>query len=358
MEKEITLKEVAGSMASWFRYFKSHKRSIFIAAIAGALIGAGYSWFKKPVFTATSTFVLEEDKGAGSLGQYAGLASLVGIDLGMGNNDLFQGENITALYRSRTMLESVLRSKATFKGKETLLIDAYAGETGLRKKWARREKFKDLHFQVINGQAQSRLADSLLGEVIEDIDRKYLQVGKVDKRMNVIGVSFTTCNEELAKLFNRTLVAKVNQFYIQTKTKKSLDNIKVLQHQTDSVKAVMDGAILEAARVVDITPNLNITRQSQRTSPVQRSQFNAEANKEILKELVKNLELSKMTLLKNKPLIQLIDEPVYPIRDKKPGMVKMALLGFVLGIVFILFALLFRRVWIRAMNDDQAVWKG
>lgn len=345
----LSLKEAAGGFNSWFQYFKTKKRFILLIALAGALAGMTYSFFKKSEFTATTTFVLEEDAAGGGLGKYAGLASLVGIDIGgMEKSDLFQGENIAALYRSRAMIERVLRSKVPFQGKETLLADAYINETGIRNKLSWRFKYKDVQFAALH-EKQSRLADSLLGDIIDDIDKKYLQVDKVDKRMNVIGVNFTTCNEELAKIFNRELVTTVNQFYIETKTQKSADNLRVLQKQTDSVKAVMNGAIAQAANVVDMTPNLNVTRQSRRSSPVQTLQFNAEANKEILKELVKNLELTRMALLKSKPLIQLIDEPLYPIEDKKPGLFKMAAFGFLLGFIFSVFGLMFHRRWQQAM---------
>jgi hypothetical protein len=342
-DNEISIQEMVFKTKEWVRILHTKWVAILLAGIFGCIIGLAYAFYKKPEFTAVTTFVLEEDAsgGMGGLGQYAGLAAMVGIDLGGNSNGLFQADNITALYRSRAMLEKTLLTSALLDGKKQLLIDRYVDFTGLREKWSRKTRYANLKFTNITGEPETRLADSLIGEIIEDINKKYLKVGKPDKKLNLIGVEFTAENEEFAKVFNRTIVATVNQFYIETKTKKSLDNIKVLQHQTDSVKAVMNGAIVTAARIVDVTPNLNITRQSQRSSPVQRSQFNAEANKAILTELVKNLELSKMNFLKNKPLIQVVDEPLYPIEEKKLGKLVMAIFGFILGLVLMIFVVLF-----------------
>lgn len=339
---EISIQDMLFKSKDWLQYFQSKWKTILVISLLGAVLGLAYAVFKETEYTATTTFVLEEDSpGGGGLGQYAGLAALVGIDIGGASNGIFQGDNITALYKSRLMIEQTLLTEASFNGKKQLLVDYYVDFMGLRKKWSKKEKYANLHFSKVTGKPETRLADSLISEIVLDINKKYLKVGKPDKKLNLISVSFAAEDEQFAKTFNTTIVATVNDFYIQTKTKKALDNIKVLQHQTDSVKAVMNGAINTAAQIVDLTPNLNPTRQSQRSSPVQRSQFNAEANKAILTELVKNLELSKMNFLKNKPLIQVIDEPIFPLEDDKLGKVKMSIFGFAIALILSLFGLAF-----------------
>jgi len=353
VKSEISVQELLFKFKDWLRYFRSYWKIIFLAGCLGAIIGLAYAIYTKPEYTAKTTFVLEEDAmggGMGGLGQMAGLAAMVGIDIGGSSNGLFQGDNIAALYKSRVMLEKALLTKAIINGKEQLLIDRYVDVAGLKNKWLSKTKYAEVKFTEVSGRPETRQADSLLGEVIEDISKKYLKVGKPDKKLNIISVEFTAQDEEFAKVFNQTIVATVSEFYIETKTKKSLSNIRVLQHQTDSVKAVMNGAITSAARVVDITPNLNITRSSQRTDPVQRSQFNAEANKAILTELVKNLELSKMNFLKDKPLIQVVDEPLFPIKSEAPGKVKMGVFGFFLALIIVVTVLAFKRVY-NTLND-------
>ena len=92
----------------------------------------------------------------------------------------------------------------------------------------------------------------------------------------------------------------------------------------------MDQSIYKSAVVADATPNLNPTRQVQRVVPMQRSQFNSEANKVVLAELLKNLEISRLSLLKEMPLIQVIDQPIYPLEKTKSSIVVMAVLGFIM----------------------------
>ena len=93
----------------------------------------------------------------------------------------------------------------------------------------------------------------------------------------------------------------------------------------------MNGAIYSAALIADATPNLNLTKQIKRAAPMQRSQFSAETSKTILAELVKNLEMSKISLRKEKPLIQVVDEPVYPLEKESFGKLKGIVLGSLLA---------------------------
>ena len=339
-DDEISLKELILKMREWWRYLLSKWIVILIAGIIGGLIGLAYAFFKKPVYTATTTFVLEsgDGGGAGALGQYAGLASMVGVDLGAGGGGIFQGDNIIELYKSRKMIAKTLLSEIEYKGERQLLIGRYIEFNNLREKWDNKPELKNLEFKGQPGDF-NRLQDSVLGEIVKNINKAYLQVSKPNKKLSIIQVDVKAGDEYFAKTFNDQMVKNVNDFYVQTKTKKSLENVVILQQKTDSVRAVMNGAIYTAAAVSDATPNLNITRQVQRAAPMQRSQFTAETNKAILGELVKNLEMSKISLRKETPLIQVVDEPVFPLEREKFGKAKGIILGGMVGMILIIFFL-------------------
>lgn len=325
---ELSLKELFLKIRELYKYLLSKWIFIIIFAIIGGVLGAIYGYFKSPVYTATSTFVLEDGEKGGGLGGLGGLASMAGIDIG-GGGGLFQGDNIIELYKSRTMIEKTLLSEVMYNGKKQLLIDSYIDFKRLREKWNKDPKLKNLHFSV-NDRIQSRLKDSVLGKTVQDVTKYYLSVMKLDKQSGIIKVNVNAENEFFAKTFNDLIVKNVNDFYILTKTKKSLQNVRIIEHKTDSVRAVMNGEIYRAAAISDATPNLNPTRQVQRAAPMQRSQFSAETNKAILAELVKNLEMSKISYNKETPLIQIIDMPIYPLQKEKLGLVKGFLLGSIL----------------------------
>jgi hypothetical protein len=311
--------------------------------ILGASAGFLYAYTRIPLYTASCTFVLEEgDSGGGMLGAYSGVASMIGLDVG-GGGGIFQGENIIELYKSRAMVQKTLLSNSSSGNKNELLIDKYIAFNKLKSKWDSKSETKNVSFHNQPEVPFNRLQDSLIGTIVEDINMRYLLVSKPNKKLNIIQVKVKASDEQFAKEFNDKLVANVNDFYVLTKSKKSLQNVSILQRQADSIRNVLNNAIHSTLAVNDATPNLNITRQVLR-EPGQRSQINAETNKAILTELVKNLELSKIALRKEMPLIQIIDVPILPLeKDKASKLIGLLVGGFISTILTVL-VILFQKV--------------
>jgi hypothetical protein len=343
-DSEMSVKDVVIKVRNLYRYVISKWFIIIICGIAGAFLGYEYSIYKKPVYNAVTTFVLGDDSGGGGgLGQYSDFASMVGLNVGGSSGGVFQGDNILQLYKSRSMLQKTLLSEVAFNNKKQLLIDKYIDFNHLRARWNKKPELEDIQFGLKQGQSFSRTQDSIIGDIIGKINKSYLTVIKPDKKLNIINVSVISENELFSKAFNDQLVKNVNEFYVQTKTKKNVDNLEILQHQTDSVRNVLNGAIYQSAIVADATPNLNITRQILR-APAQRSQFNAEANKAILTQLVQNLELAKISLRKQTPLIQVIDYPVLPLDVDKVGKIGAIITGIFLAVAGAVVCLVLNRI--------------
>ncbi len=349
---EISLREIILSSEIWFRYLLSKWKIILLACLIGAISGFTYSLLKNPVYTASTTFVLEEGGGSG-LGQYSGLASVVGMNIGRGGEGLFQGDNIIELYKSRSMVEKALLSETVYEGKKQLLIDRYIEFNEMREEWDENPELKGIHFDLKPGEQFTRVQNSILGSIVNDINANYLSVSRPDTKLSIIKVEVKAEDEFFAKIFNDVIVKTVNDFYVQTRTRKSLENLNVLQHQTDSVMAVFSGAIYQTAVAADATPNLNPTRQVL-TAPVQRSQFNIEANKVILTQLIQSLEAAKLSLRRETPLIQMIDQSVFPLNKAKIGEIKGLLYGgFLFGFLSVIFLVL-RKFLKDIMSEDSS----
>lgn len=332
----MTLKEFIYKGSIWSKYLISKWLIIIAFAFIGGFAAFIYAFFRPPVYTATTTFVIEEGVNGGGLGQYGGLASIIGVNIGSEAGGMFQGDNLPELYKSRSMLQKALLSEGVFDGKKQLLISRYV-------QFRKGHNVSDAKISWTHNDSTNfsfnRTRDSLLGRFVEDIRTNYLSISKPDKNLSIVQVQTKAPDEQFAKVFNDQIVKTVNDFYIQTKTKKALSNLSILQQQTDSVRRILNGAIYNNAAVIDATPNLNPTRQVLRVS-AQRSQVNAEANKAILSQLVQNLELSKISLRKETPLIQVLDHPIYPLQKTKLSKV-IAFLGgaLIFGFLICVFLL-------------------
>ncbi|MFD0749660.1 lipopolysaccharide biosynthesis protein [Mucilaginibacter calamicampi] len=319
-KEELSLKELILKISKITSYLFSKWRIIVLVSFLCASIGVCLAFFSKIKYIADSTFVLEEGENTGGvLGQYSGLASMVGIDVG-GANGLFHGDNILELYKSRQMIQKALLSNVKGENGSNSLLNSYFKINELDKN----PKIAKLDFSV--QESFGREQDSVLQNVVDDIRQNYLAVNRPDKKLSIIKVEVTSNDEHFSKVFNDEIVKTVNDFYVQTKTKKALQNLTILQHTADSVKSVLNNAISTTAEVSDATPNLNPNRQILRTR-AQRSQFSAEANKAILSQIVQNLELAKISLRRETPLIQIIDNPTYPLQKKGLGKFKGLIIG-------------------------------
>jgi hypothetical protein len=286
---------------------------------------------KKTIYTAECTFVLEEgDKGGGGLGQYSALASMVGIDVGS-SSGLFQGDNIIQLYKSRLMLEKTLLTPADFNGKTQLLIDRYIQINEFDEAWKDNSKLKNIRFDMPRDKF-TLAHDSLIKMFVADINKNYLSVDKPDKKLSIISVKVKAKDQLFAKAFTDKIVANVNSFYVQTKTKRVIQNLSLLQNQADSVRRVLNSSITGAAAAMDVNPNPNPALQILR-APSQRRQVDVQATSAIYAEVIKNLEIARGALQRETPLIQVIDEPILPLESDRTGKLKSLITGAFIAVL-------------------------
>jgi len=338
--EEITIKEFFHKIAATFK-IKRNWQIVAIFSILGALAGLAYSIYKKPIYTAECTFVLEDGSKAGALGQYSSLASIAGIDLNSGGG-LFQGDNILELYKSRSMIEKTLLSDADFGGKKQLLIERYIDFNKLRDKWRRKDNIQNITF-VGNPDKFDRYQDSIITDIVKTFNKKVLTVAKLDKKLSIIVVTVSTTDELFSKEFTKKLVETVNNFYVQTKTKKSAMDVQVLMHQADSVKSILNSAISGAASAIDASPDANPLLPSLRV-PSQKKQVDIQASTTVYAEIVKNLEISRISLRQDIPLIQIIDQPVLPLDNDHVHKVKGMVFGFILAGFITMVVLVLKRL--------------
>jgi len=314
-----------------------------MAGIIGASLGLAYSFSKKPVYTATLSFALEDEKGGGGLGGALGFASSFGLDLGGGGGSIFTGSNLAELFKSRSMVEQTLLTPVTRDGKEISMAEMYIQNEGWRDSWNGTAKFANIQFLPnANRNTYTRAQDSILGVIYANISTNGLSVGQKDKKVAIISIDVTSSDELFAKYFTEALVKKVSDFYIETKSKKSRENMDVLEKQTDSIRRELNGAITGVAVANDNTFNLNPALNVRR-APSAKRQVDVQANTAILTELVKQTELAKVTLRKETPLIQVIDTPILPLKKEKFGKAKGIVLGGILAGFLAIMVLIVRK---------------
>ncbi len=346
---EISLKELIQKIQEWIAYLKTQWKLIIGIAAIGAILGFTIASFIKPKYLATSTFVLEEDKvGGGGLGGALGLASSFGLDIGGGGGGLFTSSNIIELMKSRLVVEKTLLNPVQVEGKEISLANFYIQYNELKEDWAKKPALANINFPINADRTKfSLVQDSILQVISAGLTKNNLVILQKDKKVSIISLTVKTESELFSKLFCEQLLKETSGFYIETKSKKSRLNVDILQHQADSIRAELNSAITGVATASDNVYNLNPALNVKRT-PSTRRQVDVQANTAILTQLVAQLELSKVSLRKETPLVQLIDRPILPLEKDKLGRLKSLVLGGLLGgfltVLYLMFGQLYRKM--------------
>jgi hypothetical protein len=351
---EVSLKDLILKMQNWWHYLLSKWIIILLAGIIGGAMGLTYAFFKKPIYKAELSFALQDEKSGGGLSSALGLASQFGIDLGGTDaGGEFSGDNLLELMKSRSMVEKALLMPVTIKGKKETLAEFYIDFNKIRDGWKGKPELENIHFSLDTDRSKFTLKqDSILGGIHKTLITNNLTVDKVDKKLSIITVSVKSTNELFSKNFAEVLSKVVSDFYIQTKTKKEAKNVTILQRQSDSVRNALNAAISGVAVSADVNPNPNPSLQTLHV-PSQRRQVDVTANTAILSELVKNLEIAKMSLLQETPLIQVIDRPILPLEKERFGKLNGIILGgFIAGFLTI-FLITIRNIFKNILSGDE-----
>ncbi|MDB5193233.1 MAG: lipopolysaccharide biosynthesis protein, partial [Segetibacter sp.] len=231
-------------------------------------------------------------------------------------------------------------------GTNKLLIEVYLANHEMNKEWKDDPKFQQVKF-VKPPFSPDRIRDSVMKAVIKSISEEQLSISKMDKKLNFVVVEMRDSDELFAKEFVERLMENASGYYIDYKSKKSRKNFDLIYRLTDSVRGLLYGNIERYASTADL--NINPLRQVAKTGS-QKIQMNAQANTALYTELLKQLGLAQISLQKETPLIQVIDQPILPLKKKKPGRLLTGIIfAFVGGIACIVFLLIIK--WIKDSDN-------
>jgi uncharacterized protein involved in exopolysaccharide biosynthesis len=348
-DDEISLKELILKIKEWYNFLLTQWKLIVLMGLVGGAIGFTYAYFQKPVYKASLTFAMEDEKsGGGGLSGALGLASSLGIDLGTSAGGAFAGANLVELMKSRKLVEKTLLSPITVNGKTQSLADYYLEFSEMKKGWDQKPLLKGLSFPIDADRTKFTLQqDSILKGLAAGMAKNNLTIAQKDKKISIINIDVSANNEQFAKSFCETLAFETSEYYVEIKSKKARMNVEILQKQTDSIRAELNSAITGVATAADNVFNLNMAMNVKRT-PGARRQVDVQANTAMLTSLVTNLEMSKMALRKETPLIQIIDRPIFPLEKEKVGKLKSLVLGgFLAGfltVLYLVFTTLYKKM--------------
>ncbi len=337
-KEEISFEEIRSFFNNLVNFFVIKKRYFIAISLIGAIFGLLFAVLEKPIYKAEVSFTLEEEKGGmnGGLGGALGLASQFGFDLGNSAGGVFSNSNIIELMSSDFIIKKSLLSQ--IESQKITLADYYINNFGLKEKWKEYPIYQNLNFNNYQLEKnKSRYKDSILSIICDKVKENNLYIEKKDKKNTMINITVNSTDENFSKYFCDNLINETSSFYIEIKSKKAQKNYEILLKQTDSIRNELENSIKGVAQADDNVYNLNPALNIKRFNSSRR-QIDVQANSTILSQLVANLELAKVTLRKETPLVQIIDRPSFPLKVKKRSKIISILLGItIVNIISIIF---------------------
>lgn len=351
MDKEVvSLYETLVKMKEFRKFLFSKWKLFVIVGITSAAIGFGLSYLAKPVYQSKLSFVLEEDSEAG--GGLMSLASTFGFG-SSASGGIFNAPNIINFLQTKSLVQDALL-KPVKNEKKLTFAQLYINAYDLDEDYKEKSTLKNIKFLPFEDRSKfSPQKDSILRDIFAKlIDREELLVEAPYEESNITDIYVNTKSEKFSRYFPEALINIVGDYYVETKVKKSRDNIAILQFQLDSVRKALNSAMVGAAVNTDgifgLNPAMNVKRV-----PGAQKQIDVQTNSAILAELVKNLEISKLELLNQTPLIEIIDTPTLPLMYKKIGKVMALIIGGFVGAFLTFLYLVIKRVKLRLKAEYE-----
>ena len=342
---EIQLKDILIKLSEYKTYL--FRKKFVIITISGffLVLGIVFAISADKKYTAELTFVVEGQQGSGgNLGAMSGVASQFGFDIGSSSRATFSQNNILELLKSRGVVEAALMQNRKVNKTNDLLIEHYLYLNKIKDSWRKNKDIIPVSFHEILTQDNDSVIGDVWGSIIED----KLVVELQSDDANIINLSYTSVNGEFAKIFVEALIEQMSEMYITYQTAQASNTLSFLNNRADSVFIELEIAEEEFAKVKDI--NQRIVKASGRLKELQLMR-RVEVLNAMYLEIVKNLELSKLTLLNQTPIIQIIDKPILPLEVEAKSITALGLLGAFLGGFLSLFFFIFRKLFKDALSE-------
>lgn len=296
-EYEIEDDDFSINIGEWIRFFWENRRVIILSTFVCAVLGMGFAFTLPKYYTAQATILppqVADSKVAGMLANLGGIAAdLVG-----------SSETMSKVYpdiaKSRSVLDSVL--VAPFRNSTI------------------KQELNE-HYKI------KKNIDERLIEVMQ----KKVVSASSSMKTNVVTISVTTRDPDLsAAIANRILYQMESFFKYHFQSVASSQRIMIesrLIEVGDSLKTAENNLMKfrEENRATGLSPKLQTYEA--------RLMREVEINNALYIELTRQHELSKISELQLKPVLNVLDHAVPPYKKSKPSRKNVVLLITFLGSV-------------------------
>ena len=324
----MTFRDLLIAIGDYLRYFL--RRWYWL--VLGVALGVGYFVYTAkttaPTYVAELSFLLNENKQSG-IGASAILGSL---GLGGGDGSTNTSAKMLQLAKSRRVLTEVLFDTVQLAGDRDLIanhmLDLYRTDLG----WDEREELASFRFTDVTVAPEDRVANSVLkglyGTLIKR-DDGLLEVTS-DDLSGMFTIKTVTLSPQMSIDLAEGVYQHLSDYYVTSTVADKRKTLDLLTHRADSIQTELEGKEVQLAATQDRSLGIPLRRGSVREQRLSREILILST---MYAEVVKNQEAAAFLLANQRPLFNLVDAPVEPLRTNRESIVMAVILGVLTGLL-------------------------
>jgi uncharacterized protein involved in exopolysaccharide biosynthesis len=338
MEEEKDI--ISIDFSAFFKIILKEKVWVVLITLLFTIGGIAYALFAREEFVSTGKILPEFQSKAGGLGglaQFAGLASLAGVDLSSaaagGGSDAIRPDLYPDVLKSTPFFLELLKIKVRTKDNKEMLFsqfyDTFVLDNDIK------EKDTKINFPTSNQYiAVSYQTEKNLKDLRERIG------GVIDKKTGLITVTVKLPDPVVATIITDYSMNFLTNYITNYRTEKSKQDLKFLAERLDAAKGKYYSNQTKKAQYSDQN---QLSMMKLQSADLQRERIESDykISSTFYNTLLQKYEEAKLKLQQETPVIKVLEPPVVPNKRSEPKRAIVVILATFLGGIFgIIFSLI------------------
>lgn len=336
MEEEKDI--ISIDFGAFFKIIWKEKIAIVFVTLLFVIGGVSYAFFAREEFSTEGTILPEFQSKTGGLSQFAGLASLAGVDLasmsgGLGGVDAVRPDLYPTVIESTPFFLELFKTNVFTKKGEKMTFsqfyDKYVLDDDIDEEYAKLKYPLNKDYVAVTYQTEKNLKDL----------RKRI-TSSIDKKTGIITITVKMPDPIVAALVTNFSMGYVKEYVINYRTEKAKRDLNFLAERLDAAKGKYYSNQTKKAQYSDQNQLSMIKVQS---ADLQRERIESEykLSSSFYNSLLQKYEEAKLKVQQETPVLKVLEPPVVPNKRSEPKRVIVVILATFLGIIFgIIFGLI------------------
>lgn len=323
---------------AFFKIIWKEKIAIVIITLMFVITGILYALLAREEFSTEGTILPEFQSKTGGLSQFAGLASLAGVDLssmsgGLGGVEAVRPDLYPTVIGSTPFFLELFKFQVTTRKGEKITFsqfyDKYVLDDDINEEYAKLKYPLSKDYVAVPYQTEKNLKDL----------RKRI-TSSIDKKTGIITFTVKMPDPIVAALITKFSMDYVKEYVINYRTEKLKRDLNFLAERLDAAKGKYYNNQAKKAQYSDQN---QLSMMKLQVADLQRERIESEykISSTFYNSLLQKYEEAKLKLQQETPVLKVLEPPVVPNKRSEPKRAIVVLIATFLGGIFgIIFGLI------------------